>query len=167
MKETSIYDIYEQTAQKIKDKSRLTETISSVMALINTIAFSLILYFGIHRKSTVIILCILTGFAAVFFLYDLYLTKASDNKTISRLFYSKPKLRSAKIVSFTDDKKIRTVIINDGINDNDYPVYLKITDAVKIKEMKPGDKVEVLSYQEYFGSTSKTRKVLVINGTVL
>ena len=56
MKETSIYDIYEQTAQKIKDKSRLTETISSVMALINTIAFSLILYFGIHRKSTVIIL---------------------------------------------------------------------------------------------------------------
>ena len=95
------------------------------------------------------------------------MTKASDNKTISRLFYSKPKLRSAKIVSFTDDKKIRTVIINDGINDNDYPVYLKITDAVTIKEMKPGDKVEVLSYQEYFGSTSKNRKVLVINGTVL
>ena len=93
MKEISIYDIYEQTAQKIKDKSRLTETISSVMALINAAAFSLILYFGIRRKSTVIILCILTGFAAVFFLYDLYLTKASDNKTISRLFYSKPKLR--------------------------------------------------------------------------
>ena len=41
MKEISIYDIYEQTAQKIKDKSRLTETISSVMALINAAAFSL------------------------------------------------------------------------------------------------------------------------------
>ena len=59
------------------------------------------------------------------------------------------------------------MIINDSINDYDYPVYLKITDAAEIQEMKPGDKVEVLSYQEYFGSTSKTRKVLVINGTVL
>lgn len=167
MKEISIYDIYEQTAQKIKDKSRLTETISSVMALINAAAFGLILYLGIHRKSTVIALCILTGFATVFFLYDLYITKASDNKTISGLFYSKPKLRSAKIVSFTDDKKIRTVMIDDSVNDYDYPVYLKITDTPQIKEMKPGDKVEILSYQEYFGSTSKAQKVLVINGTVL
>ena len=52
MKEISIYDIYEQTAQKkLKIKSRLTETISSVMALINAAAFSLILYFGIRRKA--------------------------------------------------------------------------------------------------------------------
>ncbi len=50
MKEISIYDIYEQTAQKIKDKSRLTETISSVMALINAAAFSLILYFEYAEK---------------------------------------------------------------------------------------------------------------------
>ena len=162
-------NIYEQIAKKVKDTSKVTERISAVMAVINVflLIFGIYMAFNSTKSTGYIILCIVSAIFLAFWILDIMITKESDTRTIGKIFYNKSQPKSAKIISFKDEGNNRIVVVNDGINEDDYEIKVKKLDIPEIKEMKIGNKVEVISYTKFLYMSSKTVRELIINDKVL
>lgn len=162
-------NIYEQIAKKIKETSKVTERISAVMAVISAFVFIFGVYmtFNSTKSTGYIILFIISAIFLAFWTLDIMITKESDTRTIGKIFYNKSQPRSAKIINFKDEGNNRIVIVNDGINEDDYEIKVKKLDIPEINEMKIGNKVEVISYTKFLYMSSKIVRELIINNKVL
>ncbi len=162
-------NIYEQIAKKIKETSKVTERISAVMAVISAFVFIFGVYmtFNSTKSTGYIILFIISAIFLAFWTLDIMITKESDTRTIGKIFYNKSQPRSAKIINFKDEGNNRIVVVNDGINEDDYEIKVKKLDIPEINEMKIGNKVEVISYTKFLYMSSKIVRELIINNKVL
>lgn len=151
-------EIYEQIANKIKERKKVTLKISTFFLISFCICTLLIIYDPLNKIIKVIFTTVSISFI-LFFLADIIITNKSYNKTINYMNLYKPQLKEA-IISDINNKfiTIKSIYNEDGL-EIEY-------DSSNFPKLEKGHSIYYITIKIFLGSSSHFKDYIIYNSIV-